>query len=91
VPALVSKDVPHVVSSMARDDAEPVSGPRFCADPLAPPHHEVGGGGSPRLQSGIKAKVQTEPPGGTLLSASRAWFQYTPPIPDSTVTYCRPL
>ena len=90
MPAPVSKDGPHVVLSMVRDGAEPVIGPRS-RGPVAPPHHEAGGGGSPRLQSGIRAKVHTEPPGGTLLSASRAWFQYTPPMPDSTVTYCRPL
>ena len=42
-------------------------------------------------QSCISAKVQTEPPGGTLsLSCSRAIFQYSPPMPDRTVTYCRP-
>src|SRR5262249_43623266 len=41
--------------------------------------------------SGKSAKVQTDPPCGTLsLSCSRAMFQYSPPMPDSTVTYCRP-
>jgi hypothetical protein len=43
------------------------------------------------LYSGRSAKVQTDPPCGTLsLSRSRAMFQYSPPMPDSTVTYCRP-
>ena len=43
-------------------------------------------------QSGRTANVQTEPPCGTLsLSCSRAMFHYSPPMPDSTVTYCRPL
>src|SRR5207247_10818069 len=41
-------------------------------------------------QSGISANVQTDPPCGTFLSASRLMFQYSPPMPESTVTYCRP-
>src|SRR5437660_7752272 len=40
---------------------------------------------------GKSAKVHTEPPGGTRsFSASRLMFQYSPPIPESTVTYCLP-
>lgn len=39
----------------------------------------------------ISAKVHTEPPCGTFLSASRAAFQYCPPTPDKMVTYCSPL
>src|SRR5437016_3964920 len=42
-------------------------------------------------QSGISANVQTDPPCGTFLSASRLMFQYSPPMPESTLTYCLPL
>jgi hypothetical protein len=40
--------------------------------------------------SGISAKVHTEPPVG-VRSATFITRLSTPPMPDSTVTYCRPL
>src|SRR5258707_6460339 len=42
------------------------------------------------IQSGIRAKVQTDPPGSTLPSVS-LFAEVPPPSPDSTLTYCRPL
>src|SRR5436305_14972174 len=57
----------------------------------APPHLSPRHLSCARRHSGISAKVHTEPPGGTFLSCSRAAFHHNPPIPDSTVTYCRPL
>jgi hypothetical protein len=43
-----------------------------------------------RAHSGISAKVHTEPPVG-VRSATFMTRLSTPPMPDSTVTYCRPL
>ena len=40
--------------------------------------------------SGISAKVHTDPPVG-VPSATFMTRLRTPPMPDSTVTYCRPL
>jgi len=48
------------------------------------------GAASPRHQSGIRAKVHTEPPAGTL-SVTRRPGGRCPPRPERTVTYCRPL
>src|SRR5882762_11387525 len=42
------------------------------------------------IQSGIKANVQTDPPGSTLPSVS-LFAEVPPPSPESTLTYCRPL
>src|SRR5882724_7964159 len=42
------------------------------------------------IQSGIRAKVQTDPPGSTLPSVS-LFAEVPPPSPESTLTYCRPL
>src|SRR5882762_9720289 len=47
------------------------------------------GAASPRHQSGIRAKVHTEPPAGTLSVTRR--LATLPPRPERTVTYCRPL
>ena len=42
------------------------------------------------LYSGINAKVHTDPPVGTA-SATFMTRLRTPPMPDRTATYCRPL
>src|SRR5207237_7020955 len=42
------------------------------------------------IQSGIRANVQTDPPGSTLPSVS-IFAEVPPPSPESTLTYCRPL
>src|SRR5258706_2340839 len=50
---------------------------------------EEEGAAGPAHQSGIRAKVHTEPPAGTLSVTRR--LATLPPRPESTVTYCRPL
>src|SRR6266705_205422 len=42
------------------------------------------------IHSGIRANVQTDPPGSTLPSVS-LFDEVPPPSPDSTLMYCRPL
>src|SRR6516165_8432603 len=65
--------------------------PRPVMAESAPGDDTLSNDGKLGLYSGKSAKVQTDPPCGTLsLSCSRAMFQYSPPMPDSTVTYCRP-
>src|SRR5258708_5875326 len=50
---------------------------------------EAEGAAQSHAHSGIKAKVHTAPPVGTLSVTTR--FAMLPPRPERTVTYCRPL